>query len=59
MVNEFRIGYGGAPVIFAQNEFKPEMWSGSLANQGGYYLNFNNTLTPLTNAGAAGHHVRP
>ena len=42
MVNEFRIGYGGAPVIFAQNEFKPEMWSGSVANQGGYYLNFAN-----------------
>src|SRR6185503_15818109 len=54
MVNEFRVGYGGGPVIFAQNEFKPEMWSGSLANQGGYYLNFNNTLSPLTNAGAAG-----
>jgi hypothetical protein len=54
MVNEFRIGYGGGPVIFAQNEFKPEMWSGSLANQGGYYLNFANTLTSLTNAGPNG-----
>ena len=55
MVNEFRIGYGGGPVIFAQNQFKPEMWNGTLANQGGYYLNFNNTLSPLTNAGAAGN----
>ena len=54
MVNEFRIGYGGGPVIFAQNEFKPEMWSGPLANQGGYYLNFRDTLSALTNAGAAG-----
>jgi len=54
MVNEFRIGYGGGPVIFGQLQFKPEMWSGPLANQGGYYLNFNNTLSPLTNAGAAG-----
>ena len=54
MVNEFRIGYGGGPVIFAQKEFKPEMWSGTLANQGGYHLNFNNTLSPLTNAGPAG-----
>lgn len=54
MVNEFRIGYGGGPVIFAQNDFKPEMWNGTLANQGGYYLNFANTLTSLTNAGANG-----
>jgi hypothetical protein len=54
MVNEFRIGYGGGPVIFAQNEFKPEQWSGTLANQGGNYLNFNSSLSPLTNAGAAG-----
>ena len=55
MVNEFRIGYGGGPIIFAQNDFKPEMWNGTLANQGGYYLNFNNTLSPLTNAGPAGN----
>lgn len=54
MVNEFRIGYGGGPVIFAQNDFKPEMWNSTLANQGGYHLNFNNTLSPLTNAGPAG-----
>ena len=54
MVNEFRIGYGGGPVIFWQNDYKPEMWSGPLANQGGYHLNFNNTLSPLTNAGASG-----
>jgi hypothetical protein len=54
MVNEFRIGHGGAPVIFAQLDFKPEMWSGSLANQGGMHLNMNNTLG-ITNAGAAGN----
>jgi hypothetical protein len=40
MVNEFRIGYGGAPVIFAQNEFKPDLW----ADQGGYYLNLAQSM---------------
>src|SRR6185295_4304655 len=29
-------------------------WSGSVANQGGFYLNMNNALSPLTNAGPAG-----
>ena len=54
MVNEFRIGYGGGPVIFGQQQFNASMWNGPLANQGGYYLNFNNTFSPLTNAGPAG-----
>lgn len=58
MVNEFRVGYGGAPVIFAQNEFKPEMWNGPIANQGGFYLNMANALgltaSSSMNAGAAG-----
>lgn len=42
MVNEFRIGYGGAPVVFWQNQFTSDLWSGSVANQGGFYLNINN-----------------
>lgn len=53
MVNEFRIGYGGGPVIFAQQQFTPSLWNGSLANQGGFHLNMNNALA-ISNAGAAG-----
>jgi hypothetical protein len=53
LVNEVRIGYGGAPVVFAQDQFNPAMWNGSLANQGGFHLNMNNALS-ITNAGAAG-----
>jgi len=58
LVNELRLGYGGAPVIFGA-EFTPQMWSGPLANQGGFHLNMNNALpgptaqTGLTNAGAS------
>jgi hypothetical protein len=60
MVNEFRIGYGGAPIIFAQGQFKPEMFSGPVANQGGFYLNMANSMGFTTNtqnymnAGSAG-----
>jgi hypothetical protein len=59
LVNEVRIGYGGAPVIFAQGEFTPDMWSGSLANQGGFHLDISRALGITTagagfNAGAAG-----
>ncbi|MDO8681064.1 MAG: carboxypeptidase-like regulatory domain-containing protein, partial [Acidobacteriota bacterium] len=53
VVNEFRVGYGGAPVIFAQDQFTPDMWSGTLANQGGFHLNLNSP-TFISNAGAAG-----
>ena len=41
MVNELRFGYGGAPVIFWQNDLTRDMFSGSVANQGGFYLNIN------------------
>jgi hypothetical protein len=57
MVNEFRIGYGGAPVIFAQNQFTPALWE----NQGGYYLNlaqsmgFTQSVQNFMNFGAAGN----
>src|SRR5687767_15920715 len=42
MVNELRLGYGGAPVIFWQNDLTRDMFSGPVANQGGFYLNVNN-----------------
>jgi Carboxypeptidase regulatory-like domain len=54
LVNEFRFGYGGAPIDFSSKDFVPSLWSGSLANQGGFHLNMNNALSPLTNAGASG-----
>jgi hypothetical protein len=53
VVNELRFGYGGAPIDFAMNDFTPSLWSGSVANQGGFYLNLGNALTGLTNPGAA------
>jgi hypothetical protein len=55
MVNEARFGYGGAPIDFSFKDFNPALWSGSVANQGGYYLNFNNSNAfAMTNAGAGG-----
>jgi outer membrane receptor protein involved in Fe transport len=58
MVNEFRVGYGGAPVIFAQKDFVPSLWNGQVANQGGFHLNMANALglatTNSMNAGPAG-----
>jgi hypothetical protein len=59
LVNEFRFGYGGAPVIFAQDQFTPSMWNGPLANQGGFHLDLSravgiNGAGEGFNAGAAG-----
>src|SRR5262245_3453142 len=51
IVNEFRIGYGGAPIIFGQNQFTPEMWNGPIANQGGFYLNLANAVGLTASAG--------
>ena len=53
MVNEFRFGYGGAPVIFWQEQMKPELFSGTVANQGGYFLNINSP-TFITAASGSG-----
>ena len=59
IVNELRIGYGGAPVIFAQGQFTQDMFNGPVANQGGFYLNmaqamgFANVQNGM-NAGASG-----
>src|SRR5262245_35348463 len=58
MVNEFRIGYGGAPVVFAQGQTTQAMFNGPLANQGGFYLNMANamglTASQSMNAGSSG-----
>jgi hypothetical protein len=59
LVNELRIGYGGAPVIFSKNELNPGMFNGSVANQGGYHLDISRAVGLTTaatnfNAGAAG-----
>jgi hypothetical protein len=53
IVNELRFGYGGSPIIFGANDYTRDMYSGSLANQGGFYLNMGNALTGLTNAGSS------
>jgi hypothetical protein len=50
MVNELRFGYSGAPIDFAFKNFTRDMWSGTVANQGGFYLNLNNP-TFITAAG--------
>src|SRR4051794_17313914 len=49
-VNEARLGYSGAPVSFFQ-ELNPGMWNGSVANQGGYQLNFPSVGSALTSPG--------
>jgi hypothetical protein len=53
MVNEFRFGYGGAPVIFWQDQLTPALYSGPVANQGGYYLNINSPafISPASGSG--------
>ena len=40
IVNEVRVGGSGAPVQFF-DEINPSMWSGPLANQGGFHLNID------------------
>jgi hypothetical protein len=42
MVNELRFAYSGSPIDFAFKNFTKDMWSGPVANQGGFYLNLNN-----------------
>jgi hypothetical protein len=51
LVNEMRIGYGGAPIIFNQNELTPEMWNGPIANQGGFHLDLSRAVG-ITTTGA-------
>jgi hypothetical protein len=52
MVNEVRVGYSGAPVSFF-NELNAGMWSGTLANQGGFNLDFGAVGSNLTDPAAA------
>jgi hypothetical protein len=54
LVNEARLGYSGAPVSFF-SELNPAMYTGSVANQAGFQLNFPSVGSGLTNpsAGAA------
>ncbi len=54
MVNEFRVGYSGAPVQFF-SELNAGMWGGSLANQGGYFLDIGSSVNNATTGlGVAG-----
>jgi hypothetical protein len=56
VVNEARVGISSSPVSFFK-ELTTDMWSGSLANQGGFQISLNNGNTnvgqALTNAAAA------
>jgi hypothetical protein len=51
LVNEARLGYSGAPVSFF-SELNLDMYSGSLANQQGFQLNFPSVGQTLTNPSA-------
>jgi hypothetical protein len=51
LVNEARLGYSGAPVSFF-SELNPGMYTGTLANQAGFQLNFPNVGSGLTNPSA-------
>ena len=52
MVNELRIGGSGAPVTFF-GEMDTSMWTGPLANQGGFELGISNAASNITNAGTS------
>jgi hypothetical protein len=52
LVNEGRVAYSGAPVTFFK-EMNVGMYTGSLANQGGFHLDFPSVGSDPTNAGAA------
>jgi hypothetical protein len=52
LVNEARLGYSGSPVSFFQ-ELNTGMWSGSVANQGGFNLAFPSVGSGLTSPAAS------
>lgn len=52
LVNEFRVGYSGAPVKFFA-EMNVGMYTGTVANQKGFHLTFPSVGSGLTSAGAA------
>ncbi|MEX1128410.1 MAG: TonB-dependent receptor, partial [Vicinamibacterales bacterium] len=51
LVNEFRVGYSGAPVEFFP-ELNTEMYTGSVANTKGFNIDFPNIGPGLTDPGA-------
>lgn len=51
VVNEARLGYSGAPVLFFP-EMNLGMYNGELANTNGFHLNFPSVGSALTAAGA-------
>jgi carboxypeptidase family protein/TonB-dependent receptor-like protein len=51
LVNEARLGYSGAPVSFF-SELNPGMYTGTLANQAGFQLNFPAVGSGLTRPSA-------
>jgi hypothetical protein len=51
LVNEARLGYSGAPVLFFP-EMNIGMFNGSVANTNGFSLNFPSVGSALTSAGA-------
>jgi len=50
MINEGRVGYSWAPVTFF-GELSNDMYTGSVANQGGFHINFPTVNSALTAAG--------
>jgi hypothetical protein len=52
LVNEVRAAYSGAPVTFFK-EMNTGMYTGPIANQGGFHLNFPNVGSGLTDPGAS------
>jgi len=52
LVNEFRVGYSGAPVQFFA-EMNTGMYTGTIANTKGFHVNFPALTSNLTGPGAA------
>jgi hypothetical protein len=52
LVNEFRVGATGGPTYFAPG-VNPSMWSGSVANEGGFKLGINTANISNPSSGAA------
>jgi hypothetical protein len=52
MVNEFRIGATGGPTYFAPG-INPSMWSGSVANEGGFKLGISTANISNPSSGSA------
>lgn len=53
LVNEFKVGGSGGATKFSP-EISPTHYNGSLANQGGFYLDINGDFLGVTNASGSG-----